>query len=364
VKLIVALLVAVEAVAGAHQASVSYSVAAARGADVDYTLRVSSRDLYEALGLDRDRDATDDEIRAGGDALTRYVTDRLHITDDGAACAWEPRGVDVVDQIDRFAVVKLVAHCPSAGGRLAIQYDLFFDLDPRHVGMLQVGDATTELSRDARRYEWGARGFGAAQWVVKGMEHIYTGYDHICFLIGLLLVAAVRRGERGWEPRDLRAAIPYILQIVTGFTAGHSVTLILAALGVVTLPSRFVESAIAASIVYVAAENIWLGDPGHRWPLAMAFGLVHGLGFASVLRPMLPRTHVVAPLLEFNVGVELGQLTIVLAVLPLLLLFARGAPDRYRRVVVFSGSIAIGLAASFWLIERVIDVHLLGGSLG
>jgi hypothetical protein len=160
----------------------------------------------------------------------------------------------------------------------------------------------------------------------------------------------------------LRGAIGAVLQIVTGFTLGHSITLILAALGVVTLPSRFVESAIAASIVYVAAENFF-GDPRQRWPLAFAFGLVHGLGFASVLRPMLPRAHLVGPLLEFNIGVELGQLTIVAAVLPLLYLAAR-RPERYRRLAIQGGSLAIGLAATLWLVERVLDVTVLRGRLG
>jgi len=134
----------------------------------------------------------------------------------------------------------------------------------------------------------------------------------------------------------------------------HSLTLILAALEVVSLPSRFVESAIAASIVYVAVENIVRDSPRRRALLAFGFGLVHGLGFAAMLRPLLPPSRIVAPLLLFNLGVELGQLAIVLPVLPLLAAAARRQPDGYRRFVV-AASIIVGALGAFWLIQRLIQ---------
>src|SRR5207249_3710819 len=155
--------------------------------------------------------------------------------------------------------------------------------------------------------------------------------------VSLLLVAAIRPSigrEREWHARPFRQAAPYVLGVVTAFTVAHSMTLILSALDVIELPSRFVESAIAASIVYVSLENLAPREPRYRWPIAFLFGLVHGLGFAAMLRPILPAGGVIAPLLAFNVGVELGQLSIVVAILPLLLRAARANPLGYRRIVV------------------------------
>jgi hypothetical protein len=354
----------------AHQSSVSYStVHVGDDGTVDYTLQLSARDLYEALALERDREASDDEIRAGEARLAAYVTARLTLTADGHACPLAPRGVELVHQNDRFVKLHLVARCAAPVHTLSVDDTLFFDLDPAHVAMLQVShaDATvrTELTHAARRFTWdlGAaapRSTSFADFVVHGVEHIFTGYDHICFLLGLLLVATLHARRQGkivdYEARTPRDAALRVLQTITAFTLAHSLTLIAAALGWVQLPSRVVESAIAASIVYVAVENIVTIEPRNRWPLAFGFGLVHGLGFASVLRPMLPTSGIVPPLLAFNVGVELGQLSIVAIVLPLLLVGTRRSPRGYRRVVVVAGSAIIGLFGMLWLVDRVFDV--------
>ncbi len=358
----------------AHQASVSYSdVSITDDGTVDYRLRLSSRDLYEALHLDRDRDATDDEIHAGEDSLFTYVLERLHIAGGAGACPVERHGLAVLHQNDRFVELRFVARCTPPIGNLAIDYELFFDLDPRHTGMLEahhgVRTIDQEFTKSVRQFSWDLdlatpASLGLVDYLGKGIEHIYTGYDHIAFIVGLLLIAAVKPGPRGWEARGLRAAIPYTVKIVTAFTLAHSCTLILAALDVVSLPSRFVESSIAASIVYVALENIWLGDPRHRWPLAFAFGLVHGLGFASMLRPILPQSGVIVPLLAFNLGVEVGQLSIVAALLPILHLVARRDANAYRRWVVIGGSSLVGLFGLIWLVERIFDVKLISTWLG
>ncbi len=347
--------------ASAHQSSVSYSnVAIEPDGQVHYTLRLSSRDLYEALKLERDREASDDEIRAGESRLFDYVLARLQVLGDGKPCPIAGRKLSILHQTERFAELRFTAACPLPLAEVAIDYRLFFDLDPRHVGMLQVthGDKSLnqELTRGLGRFEWklalaAPAGLSPTAYVVKGMEHIYTGYDHIAFVVALLLAAVYRR--------TLGQALPEVLRIVTAFTLAHSLTLILAALEIIQLPSRFVESAIAASIVYVSVENLLIDQPRHRWPLALLFGLVHGLGFASMLRPLLPPRAVVVPLLLFNVGVELGQLSIVLILLPLLSLLALRDPAGYRRRVLIGGSAAIGVLGLTWLIERVADVKLI-----
>jgi hypothetical protein len=193
------------------------------------------------------------------------------------------------------------------------------------------------------------------------VRHIALGTDHLLFLLSLLLPAVLRRSGGRWEPeRALRAAGAGVLRVVTAFTLAHSLTLSLAALGVLRLPSRLVETAIAASVVLAAANNLWPCVGGRRWLAAFGFGLVHGLGFASVLAGLgLPRTALVASLLAFNLGVELGQLAFVAALWPIVWRLRRW--PGYPRVVLAGGSVAIALLASLWLVERGVGVALLGG---
>ncbi|MCX7571157.1 HupE/UreJ family protein [Tumebacillus sp. DT12] len=174
------------------------------------------------------------------------------------------------------------------------------------------------------------------QFLKLGVEHILTGYDHLLFLLALLLV--VRRFKD-------------IAIIVTSFTAAHSITLLLAAFGAVTLPSLFVEAMIAASICYVAAENLFRSDYKYRWLLTFAFGLIHGFGFAGVLaETALPQGRMVLSLLMFNLGVEAGQLAIVLLVLPILFYLSRRS---WHAAFVRVGSGLIFLLGLFWLIQRI-----------
>jgi hypothetical protein len=174
-----------------------------------------------------------------------------------------------------------------------------------------------------------------------GVEHIFLGYDHILFLVSLIVVCKLCE----------------LVKIVTSFTVAHTITLILATLEVVQLPSRAVETAIAATIVYVALENFWIREAPHRWKLTFAFGLIHGFGFAGVLRELgLPKVGLVRSLLAFNVGVEVGQLAIVLALFPLAYAIAR---LKYGGVVqkIISGAIVVcGLC---WFIDRAFGLQIM-----
>jgi HupE/UreJ protein len=174
-----------------------------------------------------------------------------------------------------------------------------------------------------------------------GVEHIFLGYDHICFLIALIVVSKFRE----------------IVKIVTSFTIAHSITLILATLDAVRLDTRLVETCIAATIVYVAVENLWVKDTRHRWWLTFFFGLVHGFGFANVLREMgLPSVGLVRCLLSFNVGVEFGQLVIATCLLPL----AYGLNHwKHGRVVAMGISILLALFGTAWFIDRAFNLELM-----
>ncbi|MGG3560210.1 HupE/UreJ family protein [Neobacillus rhizosphaerae] len=169
-----------------------------------------------------------------------------------------------------------------------------------------------------------------------GMLHILTGYDHLLFLIALLL---------------RKQTFKQYAAIVTSFTIAHSITLSLAVLGWITLPSRFVEAVIAFSICYVALENIFRKEIKHRWSITFMFGLIHGLGFASILKEMaIPKSHLAVALINFNLGIEAVQLLIVLLLLPLLMFIQK---KKLHGKVVQIGSIIITLLGAFWLIERI-----------
>ena len=177
------------------------------------------------------------------------------------------------------------------------------------------------------------------------MEHIFLGYDHLLFLLALILLSRFR---------DL-------VLVVTSFTLAHTLTLILVALELVTLPTRLVESGIALTIVYVALENLWTKDTSHRWLLTFCFGLVHGFGFANVLRELgLPATGLVRSLLSFNVGVELGQL----AVVPPAWLAWRGCP-RWRdneaavRKADRGLSLVIAAPGTAWFVDRAFALRFM-----
>ena len=182
------------------------------------------------------------------------------------------------------------------------------------------------------------------RYIVTGIEHIFLGYDHIAFLIAIVLWA--------------RRLLP-VIKIVTAFTIAHSITLSLAALQIVVIPSTIVEPAIAASIVFVAVENFFSRDIDGRWKVTFAFGLIHGFGFASALQEFgLPAHAVVPALAAFNIGVEIGQVAIVSIVVPVLVVLDRlFAADRTKPVraaaLVYALSALITVLGSYWFLTRV-----------
>jgi hydrogenase/urease accessory protein HupE len=169
-----------------------------------------------------------------------------------------------------------------------------------------------------------------------GMLHILTGYDHLLFLLALLL---------------RKQTFKQYAAIITSFTIAHSITISLAVLGIITLPSRFVETVIAFSIVYVALENIFRKEINHRWGLTFLFGLIHGLGFANILKEMnIPKADLAVALVNFNIGIEVVQLALVLLVLPLLTYMFK---LKSSGLIIKAGSIIVAALGAFWLIERI-----------
>jgi hypothetical protein len=263
-------------------------------------------------------------------------------------------------------VLRFHAGCAAPAMQIAISYSLLFDLDPDHRGLLDLrtdaGSRALVFSRDepdaAIALRAPERWSQVRSFIREGVWHILQGYDHVLFLFTLLLPAVVVYRNRRWEPRrSMRDSLLDVTKVVTAFTLAHSLTLSIAALGWVNLPSRFVESAIAFTVVLGALNNLFPIVIGRRWLAALAFGLIHGFGFASVLADLgLERANLALALFGFNVGVELGQLAIVLALAPLA--YVLRASFFYRRVVMPGGAVVIGALAAYWFVTRAFDVSV------
>jgi len=356
--------------ASAHKPSDAYLRLDVRGAELRGRLDVSLRDLEQALGLDQNGDGaiTWGEVRSREAELARYLTERVVLRGDAAVCPLRAGELRIVKRGDgAYAALDVAATCVSAPAKLAVDYRLFADLDSTHRGLLRLGvGATTETGvlvpgGAAREIALSGGGAGAelAQFVGQGMFHIFIGFDHILFLLALLFPAVLRREDGRWiAAANLRAVLGDALKIVTAFTIAHSITLTLAALGVLQLPGRLVEAAIAVSVIVAALNNLMPVMSGTRWWVAFSLGLLHGFGFFGVLAELgLERGELALPLLGFNVGVELGQLCIVAVFLPVAF-FARHS-WAYQRLAVVGGSAAIATLALLWSVERIFDTEIL-----
>jgi len=282
------------------------------------------------------------------DRLLGYLRDKLKLTDQGRRCEPAQGFVEAESaEVERVTLVMDFA-CAFTVRDLVIQDDLFDVLGPDHHTLAKVESAgiTRELAfateaREARISLGGAgETSGTGSFVLLGVEHILTGYDHLLFLAALLLP-----GGR----------LLTLLKIITAFTVAHSITLALAVLGVVTIPDRLVECVIAASIVWVALENVLLPHaPSRRWVVSFLFGLVHGFGFASTLTALdLPSRNLALALLGFNLGVETGQALVVALLLPPLV-WMRGWQWEPR--VVRAASLAVAAVGFTWFVERLFFV--------
>jgi hypothetical protein len=356
--------------ASAHKPSDSYLTLDVQGRQVDGQWDIALRDLDMAIGLDGDGNGelTWNEVRSRQDAIAAYALARLKLASGGAACPLQVAQLLLDEHSDgAYAVLRLRGACAAEVASLDIDYGLLFDIDPQHKGLLQLrhgGQDSTAIFAPGSAHQSlrvadasSLRQFG--DYVRHGVWHIWIGFDHILFLLSLLLPAVLVRRDRSWQGRDsFRAAAFDVLKIVSAFTLAHSITLTLATLGVLALPSRLVESAIAASVVLAALNNLWPLFHGRRALVAFAFGLIHGFGFASVLLDLgLPKASLLLSLVGFNVGVELGQIAIVALFLPLAFL-ARNS-KLYRHGLLGAGSCMIALLALTWLAERGLDVKLL-----
>ena len=354
----------------AHKPSDSYLSLSVHERQIDGQWDIALRDLDFAIGLDADGNGelTWDEVRAKHKEIAAYALSHLSLASGGGVCPATVREQLIDDHTDgAYSVLRFGAVCADKISALSVEYRLLFDIDPQHKGLLKLQNrgltSTAIFSPDTATQQFAVaetnrlKQFG--DFLKTGVWHIWIGFDHILFLLSLLLPAVLIWTDQRWRPApSFKSAFVDVFKIVTAFTLAHSITLTLATLQVIALPSRWVESAIAVSVIFAALNNIFPMILKRRWIAAFGFGLIHGFGFASVLSDLgLPQTALLLALVGFNVGVELGQIAIVAVFLPLA--YALRGSWFYRRLILIAGSGLIALIAAIWFVERAFNLKLI-----
>ena len=359
--------------ASAHKPSDAYLFITVAETAIDLRWDIALRDLDAGFDLDADgnRELTWGEVKAHFDEIDRYALSRL-VIDDGR-CVPKIVGHALDRHSDgAYLVLQVMAPC-RVDDRVKLDYSLFTEMDPTHRGIVRIAFGTgpavlvvldpsngpTVVGRS------GAIGAGngdnpfAQGFFPAGVHHILIGYDHVLFLICLLLPAVLVRREGRWVPvARWSEAAKRVLVTVTAFTVAHTLTLALAGLRIVELSPRLIEPAIAVTIIFTAIGNIRSNRFRESAAMPFLFGLVHGFGFADVLHELdLPLGQFVWALLRFNLGVEAGQLLIVaVALTPLYLLRKR---PWYRSRVLVPISVFAIVVSAVWFAERVFDFKVL-----
>ncbi|WP_170608628.1 HupE/UreJ family protein [Ruegeria arenilitoris] len=328
-------------------------------------IQQNSKDIETSL--------SEDEVRAAADEFYAYFQERMQLSHEG-----QPYQIEFDDmtffgtKVDKFAQFHFnVLGIEQTPTTIDMSYDgLFSDVDPTHRGYALIGSNTRNDMDENERFISliFAPGDGvkslylndeptkdiARTFFEHGVWHIWLGFDHVLFLLTLLLGAVMRIENSHWVPSEsVRESLKETVKIVTVFTVAHTITLCLATFEVITLPITLVEAIIAISIAVVALGNLIPRFHASSWKVVFLFGIFHGFGFANVLEPLgLDPARKALGLATFNIGVEVGQLAIVLVVFPIF--FALRRLTAYRVIGLQFGSVALIAIALFWFIERTV----------
>lgn len=358
------LLVLLSAPAFAHKGSDAYWTLRAGGSALSGRLDVALKDLDVLLGLDADGDGqlTWGELRAKEAPLRAALWGALAVTQHAAPCPLELGTFSVIRHSDgMYLAVPTRARCAEPIGELEVTYALLFDVDAQHRGLLSVsgegGGNWLAFTGHRRTQPVAFTSISAGEQTglafFQGVHHISIGWDHLCFLFALLLPSVLRRAGQDWVPRPaFQQTLLDVTKVVTAFTVAHSLTLGLAAFGVVTPNAKWVEVAIALSVALAALNNLVPFVPDTRWSLAFSLGLMHGFGFVSAIRDLgAAGPSLWLSVFGFNLGVEAGQLGIVACFVPLAWLLR--ARPLYRAVLLPLGSAVILGVALLWTAQRI-----------
>ncbi len=357
---------------GAHSSSNSYLTLNIPNGQLTLRADIHLRDVDLIFDLDENRDGqvTWGETQSRSDQINAWFVKGIALSASGLVCDLGSANLQVSQHADGLYLSALWQPlCPGTTTsvdelNLKLRYELIFAQDNLHRALLKLDfpnyQSSALLSPDRPEAKVSAaansplRVFGG--YVVEGIWHIWIGIDHIAFLLSLLLLAplqATRQKVMHWQgASEPWPVVRDVLAVVTAFTIAHSITLGLTIVGWLTPPPDLVEPAIAMSVVLAAFNNLLGSSSLKRWRLAFVFGLIHGFGFASVLLDLgLPSSALLAGLGGFNIGVELGQLAIVLVFFPLAWVLRHTL--FYRWVIVIGGSALTVLMGLFWTVQRV-----------
>ena len=361
--------------AQAHSPDQSYIFLTIDEEQISGRFEISTRDLNRVLGTELDEEVAPamEDILVHREAINQYVLDNVSFVIDGRPSPisfthYEQVNVGFAKYVAPNFVLPALA---NPAKKIDVRNHLVFDSDEIHRSLLIIennwktgtiqNEALISLSFDTGSRQQtldvasGSAFRGLWGFIEQGMYHIWIGLDHILFLIALLLPSVMMRKDNQWVPApDFRTAFIRVVTIVTVFTVAHSITLSAAALEVISLNARLVESIIAISIAAAALHILWPVFSSHAFWVVLLFGLFHGFGFASVMSDLwIPDKYLVWSLLGFNIGVELGQLAIVIAVVPIL--FALRNTKVYSRFILPLGAVALVAISLYWFAERASD---------
>jgi hydrogenase/urease accessory protein HupE len=335
--------------AKAHFSStIGYSTILIEGNRIHYLLDLDADQLRSFTGIDTNKNGVieENELSQSHSKLKEFIAYHLLITSDGTIGQMNLQNINLIHRGNAsFVHFNLEYVVEKQVTNYQIQYKFYFDgFDPGHQNLVTItsGDQRIEKVINQSDNVVAGKVSSPSKWwnvlyeyTVMGMHHIWSGMDHILFVLGLIISAVNKRD---------------FVKIVTAFTLGHSVTLALAATDSLILPASIVEPLIALSIVYIAIENIFLKSHKWRWAISLLFGFAHGFGFADLLRGKLDNDFIL-PLFSFNFGVEIGQIVVLLLALPIIWFFRK---TRLQHQATLGVSGLIGFSGIYWLIERIL----------
>ena len=346
----------------AHKASDSYLYMQQSSDGFQLQWDIALRDLEKYFLFDKNFDGLVDwgEVKEKSYDVESFAKDNLIVKQGSHYCHLNSMPIRIKHYVDgAYLALSFDSECDLTGA-IDIQYKLFFKQDVQHRGLLRIAKGDDQnnyvFSPNKQKIQYGEK--RDSNWkaftsfVQQGIWHIWIGYDHILFLLSLLLPAVLYLNSRKWFPvDDFKLTVIDAVKIVTAFTIAHSITLAMVILAGIKFQVSWIESLIALSVILVALNNIYPILIPNRWIMGFVFGLVHGFGFASVLSELDMNTHnLLVSLLGFNIGVEIGQLIIVMAFLPIAYRLRNSA--FYQAGVLKIGSIIIACMGFFWFVER------------
>ena len=310
------------------------------------------------------------EIRAHQKEIEKFVLSHVQIRVDGKMCGKKITGFEVYRRVHQsYIKLYLTLSCALPYEAIDLKYDLFFDVDKDQKAFVKIKDNNSSkpvilsgrkvdvvLKMQQKASLWSA----FKNFLVEGIWHIWIGYDHILFLMMLLIPSVYYyRNGRPLPRRRFKDVLIEVLKVVTGFSVAHSITLGLSVGDVVHLDPTFVEVAIALSVLFTAVNNLYPMITRHAWIMAFMFGLIHGFGFANVLRDLIIKNSndFLAMLFGFNLGVEIGQLAIVAVVLPFLYILEK--TTFYKKIILYGFSALTAVIAILWAVERAFRLSIL-----